>query len=259
MNRTRAFHGLGTAIAVEARKAAASRVLAWTTVFLVAGIVVLAVGAAAGAASGDERLAAKLGPLAGAGGWTGLVGVVAQVESAAALLGFGVALSWIFGREFAEGTVAGLFALPIRRSTIAVAKLAVYLAWSVIVAVLLTAAVGVAGVLLGYAATDAAGVADLVRIPALAVLTALIAAPAAWAASVGRGLLPGIAATVGLIAVAQVLAVVGLGGSIPFVAPALWAIEPGAATATGLALVPLVPLAFGGLCAWTWARLQLDR
>ncbi|GAA4048002.1 ABC transporter permease [Agromyces indicus] len=257
MTGSRPLHGIGTAIAVEARKAVASRALQGITAFLVVGIVVLAVGAAAGAASGDERLAAKLGPLAGAGGWNGLVGVVAQVESAAALLGFGVALSWLVGREFADGTVAGLFALPIRRSTIAVAKLVVYLAWAATVAVLLTGAVAIAGLALGHGVTDAA--ASLLRIPALAVLTALIATPAAWAATAGRGLLPGIAATVALIAVAQVLAVVGVGGAIPFVAPALWAIEPDAATGWGLALVPVTALAFAGLCARAWSRLQLDR
>ena len=127
------------------------------------------------------------------------------------------------------------------------------------VAVLLTISVGVVGLAMGFGATDAAGAAELLRIPVLAVLTALIAVPAAWAASVGRGLLPGIAATVALIALAQVLAVVGVGGWIPFVAPALWAIEPASAPLGGLLLVPLVPVAFGGLCAWTWTRLQLDR
>lgn len=126
-------------------------------------------------------------------------------------------------------------------------------------AVLLTAVVAVLGLAMGLGASDGAGLAELARVPVLAVLTALIAVPAAWAATVGRGLLPGIGATVVLMVVAQVLAVAEVGTWIPIVAPALWAIAPSAVPAAALLIVPTVPLAFGGLCAWTWARLQLDR
>jgi ABC-2 type transport system permease protein len=248
-----------TAVAVEARKARASRVMVSITAILIGGVTVLALGMLAGAASGEEQLLAKLGPLAGAGGWAGLVGVVAQITAAGGLLAFGVALSWMFGREFADGTVGGLFALPVRRSTIALAKLAVYLAWAVGVAVVLTAAVAAVGLVLGYGATDAAGIVELVRVPVLVVLTALIAVPAAWVATLGRGLLPGIAATVVLVVIAQVMAVIGVGAWVPLVAPALWAIDPGAVPLASLFLVPSVPIAFGGLCALAWSRLQLDR
>lgn len=249
----------GTAVAVEARKARASRVMGSITVILIGGVAVLTLGMLTGAATGDEQLLAKLGPLAGLGGWAGLVGVVAQITAAGGLLAFGVALSWLFGREFADGTIGNLFALPVRRSTIATAKLVVYLAWSVGVAVGLTAAVAALGLAFGYGATDAPGVIELVRVPVLVVLTALIAVPAAWVATLGRGLLPGIAATVGLIVVAQVMAVIGIGAWVPLVAPALWAIDPGAVPVASLAIVPSVPLAFGALCALSWSRLQLDR
>ncbi|WP_022892621.1 ABC transporter permease [Agromyces subbeticus] len=249
----------GTAVAVEAGKARASRVMLSITVILVAGVAALASGMLFGVASGDEQLLAKLGPLARAGGWAGLVGVVAQITSAGGLLAFGVALSWLFGREFADGTVGGLFALPVRRSTIALAKLTVFLAWAVGVAVLLTTIVAVLGLAFGYGATDAAGTVELVRIPVLVVLTALIAVPAAWVATLGRGLLPGIAATVVLLVLAQVMAVIGVGAWVPVVAPALWAIDPGAVPAASLAIVPSVPLVFGALCALAWSRLQLDR
>lgn len=249
----------GTAVAVEARKARASRVMLSTTVILVVGVAALASGMLFGVASGDEQLLAKLGPAAAAGGWSGLVGVVAQITSAGGLLAFGVALSWLFGREFADGTVGGLFALPVRRSTIALAKLTVFLAWAVGVAVLLTAVVAVLGLAFGYGATDAAGAVEIVRIPVLAVLTALTAVPVAWVATLGRGLLAGIAATVVLLVLAQVMAVIGVGAWVPVVAPALWAIDPDAVPAVSLAIVPSVPLVFGALCALAWSRLQLDR
>ncbi|HET6673121.1 MAG TPA: ABC transporter permease [Agromyces sp.] len=249
----------GTAIAVEVRKAAASRVMSSISAILIGGLAVLTFGILVGAASGDEQIVAKLGPLAGAGGWTGLVGIVAQITSAGGLLAFGVALSWMFGREFADATVSGLFALPIRRSTIAIAKLVVYLAWALAVAAVLTMVVAIIGIALGYGITDAAGVGNLARVPVLVVLTALIAVPAAWAATIGRGLLPGIAASVGIVVLAQVMAVIGVGAWVPFVAPALWAIAPDSVPVAALLVVPSVPLLFGALSALAWHRLQLDR
>jgi ABC-2 type transport system permease protein len=250
---------IGTAIVVEARKAAASRVMTSISAILIGGLAVLTLGLLLGAASGDEQVIAKLGPLAGAGGWPGLVGIVVQITSAGGLLAFGVALSWMFGREFADGTVSGLFALPVRRSTIAIAKLVVYLAWTLAVAAALTGTVAIIGLALGYGATDAAGAGALARVPTLVVLTALIAVPAAWAATIGRGLLPGIAASVGIVVLAQVSAVIGVGEWVPIVAPALWAIAPDAVPAAALVTVPSVPLVFGALCALAWSRLQLDR
>ena len=127
---------LRAAIAVEARKARSAHVMLWTTVLLVAGIGVLALGILAAVAAGEEQVIAKLGPLAGVGGWAGLVGIVVQVTAAGGLAAFGVALSWMFGREFADGTVAALFAMPVPRAAIALGKLIVYVIWAVGVAVL---------------------------------------------------------------------------------------------------------------------------
>jgi ABC-2 type transport system permease protein len=253
------FHGFGVALAFETRKAAASRVMVSITVLLVAGVAAIALGMLMAAASGQEQVLARLGPLAELDGWARLVGVVVQVTAAAGLGAFGVALSWMFGREFADGTVSALFALPVSRPTIALAKLAVFGVWAVGVAALLTVVIAVLGFAMGFGVTDAAGLGELVRVPVLAVLTALIAVPAAWAATIGRGLLPGIGATVVIMIVAQVLAVSGVGMWLPIVAPALWAIAPGSVPAAALLTVPSVPLVFAALCALAWRRLQLDR
>lgn len=253
------FHGFGVALGFEARKSAASRVMVSITVLLVGGVAAIALGMLLAAASGEEQVLAKLGPLAGLDGWARLVGVVVQVTAAGGLGAFGVALSWMFGREFADGTVSALFALPVSRPTIALAKLTVYGVWAAGVAVLLTVVVAVLGLAMGYGATDAAGLGELARVPVLAALTALIAVPAAWASTIGRGLLPGIGAAVVIMVVAQVLAVSDVGTWLPIVAPALWAIAPGSVPAAALLTVPSVPIVFGALCAVAWRRLQLDR
>ena len=62
----------------------------------------------------DPQLLAKLGPVAD-GDWHGFLLGAAQITGAGGLGGFAVVLAWMFGREFGDGTIAGLFALPVRR------------------------------------------------------------------------------------------------------------------------------------------------
>lgn len=247
------------ALTVEGRKTSASRAVAVTTVLLVAGIALLAGSLTWAAAQGNTQVLAQLGPVAEKTGWARLMGVVAQVTAAASLLGFGVVLSWMFGREFADGTVTGLFALPVSRPALALAKLSVYLLWALSVATLLVTLLGLVGTALGLGPVDGDVVGALARQHALTLLTALLALPAAWAATLGRGLLPGIATTVGVLVTAQVMAVAGTGAWFPFTSPALWAMRPAEVSLAQLALVGLVPLTFVPAVLRAWHRLQLDR
>jgi ABC-2 type transport system permease protein len=250
---------LAAAIAVEARKARSARVLWATGALLVLGVTALAGVTVVAARSGDAEIVAKLGPVAATGDWPALVGVAAQVTAAAALLAFGVGISWLTGREFADRTVSGLFGLPVSRGTIATAKLVVYGLWASAVCLALVVLLPVVGVVVGLGLPSGDDVAGLAREFALGLLTALIAVPAGWAASLGRGLLPGIATAVGIMAVAQIAAIAKVGAWVPFVAPAFWAVQPSTDSALALLPVPLVPLAFGLALVGVWRRLQLDR
>lgn len=251
---------LATAVAVEARKAAASRVLTSTAILLTLGVAALAAATTAAARSGNPQLAAKLGPIVAAGGWPGVLNTATQVTAAAALLAFGVALSWMFGREFTDGTITGLFAIPITRTTLALAKLVVFMLWAAMVAAAVTVAVATAGAATLGQAPGADDWAGLARLFAMALMTATLAIPAAWAATVGRGLLPAIAVVVGLMAVTQIVVVAGAGGGwFPPAAPALWALLPDTVTAGQLLLAASFPAVFGLLTVHCWHRLQLDR
>lgn len=250
---------IGIAVAVEARKAVASRVFPWTTGILGLGLAALTGGLLAAAAAGDERVLARLGPLAEAHGWALLVGTAAQILAAGGFGACGILIAWLYGREFADGTVAGLFALPVRRSSLALGKLLVFLAWALVVALGLTLLLALLGTAAGLPATDPDGAAELLRIPILTLLTAFLAVPAGWIASLVRSILAGIAATIVLLIVAQVSAVLGVGAWVPLVAPALWAIAPATVPWPALLGVVAVPVVFGGAIAVTWARMQLDR
>jgi ABC-2 type transport system permease protein len=251
--------GLRIALGAELRKAVASRVLGTVSILLVGGVAVLAGSLVLAARTGNAQVTAQLGLLADEQGWPLLIGVVLQITSAGALLAFGVALSWLFGREFSDGTVTGLFALPIRRSTIATAKLAIYFGWAIVCAIALMVLTGCLGLGLGYGVPDAAAMAGLVRLWVLTVFSALLAVPAGWATTLGRGLLPGIGVTIGIVVLAQVGVLSGVGGWVPFAAPALWAMGLAPVTVAQLLLPLLVPVLFGFATARSWSRLQLDR
>jgi ABC-2 type transport system permease protein len=163
------------------------------------------------------------------------------------------------GREFAEGTVTNLFAVPVGRGLVVAAKLAVYGVASLLVAVALPATVVGVGLLLGFGWPDEGQAMALVRLVGLVVLSGLVALPCAWAASVGRGLLPGIGLAVGVLVATQVAVVAGAGAWFPASAPALWALQQGQVDARAfLGLLALSAVA-AALTIRVWTRLQLDR
>ncbi len=250
---------MNAAVRVEALKLTRSPVGIIGSAAVVLGIGALCAVMMAALASGDPQLVAKLGPDASRD-WPGLVGTAAQVTGAGGLLAFGVVAAWLFGREFTDGTITGLFGLPVGRGTIAVAKLAVYAAWGAGVSVGVVAVVLLLGLGLGFGAPDAAVWEELGRLLALGVLSAGVAVPTAWVATITRSLLGGVSVAIGLVVVAQVGVLAGWGGWLPLAAPALWAVSG------GVAVSPIQlcgAAAFAAMAstatAWSWHRLQLDR
>jgi ABC-2 type transport system permease protein len=247
------------AIRWELRKLLRSPVGAIATAAVVVGVAALSGGMLLAAASGDPQIIAKLGPGA-VGGWEGLLAVAAQITAAGGLVAFGVVLSWLFGREFADGTVTALFGLPVGRAAIAAAKLLVFAAWATVVSVALVPALVIVGVAAGNGLPDAGTWVGLARQVCLGILTAAVALPAAWIASTTRSLLGGVGATIGLVIAAQVGVIAGAGGWMPLAAPALWAMSAGSgATALQLALSVVFGAIFAAATTLVWRRLQLDR
>lgn len=250
---------MNAALRVESLKLARSLVSVIATLAIVLGMVGLLGGITAGVAGGNPDMIAQAGSAASLD-WGGLLAGAAQITAAAALLGFGIVLAWMFGREFADGTITGLFALPISRRRIALAKLAVYLLWAMLVSTITVLGVLILGLLIGYGAPDLDAWAAFGRLWALAMFSAGLAMPVAWIATLTRSLLAGVASTIALIVIAQVGALAGVGGWIPVAAPALWAMSNGADVSPAqLTLTAGFALVFVALTSWSWSRLQLNR
>ena len=141
------------AVWAETVKLAGSTVGRVGSIAIVVGISLLSGAMLLAAASGDPQLVAKLGPAA-THDWTGFLLAAAQITGAGGLLGFGVVLSWMFGREFGDGTITGLFALPVRRSTIALAKLLIYTVWAIAISLSLAALLVIVGLVAGLGPLD---------------------------------------------------------------------------------------------------------
>ena len=138
-----------TAIAVEALKLRRSLVGIIATIAIVGGTIALLAGITAALASGNAQMLAKAGPGA-TRDWTGLLSSATQITAAGGLLGFGVVLAWLFAREFTDGTITGLFALPVGRGRIAIAKLIVYAMWVITVRITLAGCLVVLLLILGH-------------------------------------------------------------------------------------------------------------
>lgn len=248
------------ALYVEARKSAASMVMRSVTVLVLLGISVLCGALVAGAMSGNEEVLSQLGHLSTETGWPLLTGIVAQITGAAGILAAGVALSWMFGREFADRTITGLFGQPTSRVTIAAAKFIIFGGWLMVVALVLTILVLLSGFILQLGSINGEVLSQLRRQFFLVLLSGLLATPAAWASTLGRGILPGVAVTIGLIATAQVAGIISrdAAGWIPIAAPALWSLFPNEVTVWQLSTALVIPALFGVLTIHSWKTLQLD-
>lgn len=247
------------ALGVEMLKLARSPVGVIGTLAVLGGMLGLLGGITAAVAGGNPEVIAKAGAAASRD-WAGLLLGADQVAAAGALLGFGVVLSWMFAREFTDGTITGLFALPISRGRIALAKLVVYLLWTAAVGLAVTLEVLTLGLLFGYGIPDVATWRALGRMLVLVVLTGIVAVPVAWVATVARSLLAAVGVTILLVVAAQVGALAGAGGWMPLAAPALWALSAGVAVSMGqLVLTMAVSAIFATLTWMAWSRLQLDR
>ncbi|MFI9811312.1 ABC transporter permease [Saccharothrix variisporea] len=259
---------LVVAVRVEALKTRRSRVpvataAAFAFAALVGGLFMFVLQ--------DQRRARSLGllgakaTLAGAeADWPGYFAMLAQTAAVGGTVLFGLVVVWLFGREFSQGTVKDLLALPTSRTTIVVAKFVVAAGWCLLLTVQL-AVLGLAvGAVLGLPGWNA-GIAltALLRLLAVAGMTVAVMSPVALAASAGRGYLSGIAAVIATVFLAQVVAALGHGHHFPWSVPALFSGVAGPDRAMpgaiGFGLVALVGI--GGVLgtAWWWRDADQDR
>jgi ABC-2 type transport system permease protein len=250
---------MSAALRAELVKLAASLVGRAATVAVVAGTTGLAAVMLWAVRSGDPGVVAKLGTAA-TDDWNGYIGAATQVTGAGGLLGAGLVLGWMVGREFSDRAIHGLFALPIGRATLVGAKLLAFGIWAAAVAVTLPTVLVIVGALAGLGTPDEDALRALARLAVVSAAGALLATPVALAATLGRSVLAPVGVSVALLVVAEVSVIAGAGGWMPLAAPTLWAVTDGVAATLGqTALVIPFAAVWVGASLLAWHRLQLDR
>ena len=163
--------------------------------------------------------------------------------------------AWASGREFADGTVVGLFALPTSTGAIGAAKVGTVAAWSTLLAALNAAMATIGGVLVGLPAEGA--VRNAATVFVAGAIGGVSTLPTMWIATLSRGYLGGIAASLAIVVVTNLGAGFGIGRFIPWAIPSLWAMATESIAAPLLAAPLLMAAAGAALVTSSWARLQL--
>ncbi len=214
---------------IEMRKATRSRMPLFTAVmslFMPLGIgFLILVATHPGVSDKLGLVGAKANLMAYAStDWPAYLGLLALIVAAGGFLVCLLITSWVFGREFVDGTLKDLLAVPVGRESVLLAKFIVAGAWSAALAVLIFAAGLVVGAAIGLAAgSGAALLHGAVLVAVTAALVIVVETPFAFVASVGRGYLLPIGLALLALLFANLSGLIGLGQYFPWSVPGVYA------------------------------------
>jgi ABC-2 type transport system permease protein len=237
------MNDLSNAVWIELRKAIRSRMPRFTAL----GLLLLPLGVAfIMFVVKDPEFARKVGListkanlLGRSANWPSYLSLLAQTIAAAGLIFFSLMMSWVFGREFADGTLKDLLAVPVSRVTILLAKYIVVVLWSV-VATAMIIIVGLAlGMLIGLpGGTSELFIQGLMTMAITACLVIINVFPVAFFASVGRGYLLPMGIVILTLILANLVVITGWGSYFPWSVPALYT------QAIGSSNSPIEPISY---------------
>lgn len=217
---------LSDMIWIELRKVLRSRVPFFTALgFLVMPLI----GALLIFIFKDPQLARRIGLLGTkaslvilSADWTGYLTLMVEFTALGGFFFFCLAISWIFGREFTDGTLKDLLAVPVPRSKILMAKFIVAALWCAALIIETSAF----GLLLGIVIQLPGGsVTVILHGMGLLLITSLMSIilvlPFGFFASLGRGFLLPIGIAVLTVILANLSITLGWGEYFPWSVPAL--------------------------------------
>jgi ABC-2 type transport system permease protein len=156
--------------------------------------------------------------------WASYLGLSGQMIAAAGSIFFTLIISWVFGREFADGTLKDMLAVPVPRGSILMAKFIAAAIWCAAMTVLFLVAGLVTGAILQLPQGSVGIILNgsLITLVA-ACMTIVTILPFAFFASAGRGYLLPIGIVILVMILGNVVNVAGWGEYFPWAIPALFA------------------------------------
>jgi ABC-type transport system involved in multi-copper enzyme maturation permease subunit len=155
--------------------------------------------------------------------WNSYLGLLSQAVGVGGVLIFGFVASWLFGREYTDGTAKDLLALPISRAKIIHAKFIYYIIWCFVLVIsnlLLGLLIGMILDLPGWSMAD-----FFLNIKIYFISTILIVmlnTPVAFLAIYGKGYLTPLGFVAIALVLAQIIGALGFGSYFPWAIPGLY-------------------------------------
>jgi ABC-2 type transport system permease protein len=256
------MHDLTNAVWIELRKATRSRMPLFTAL----GFLVLPCGLAffmfiykyPTFARNIGLISAKANLAGGAATWPYYLGVLGQAIAIGGIAVFSLVESWVFGREFVDGTLKDLLAVPVARANILLAKFLVVALWSLLLTVMLFLVSLLFGAVIGLSQGTAEvfwqGTATLAVVACLTIVNVF---PFAFFASLGRGYLLPMGVTLLVIVIANFIVVAGWGNYFPWAVPALYAELTGKGNLEPVSYLLVLLTGLAGMAGtylwWRWA------
>lgn len=170
--------------------------------------------------------------------WNSYLGLLSQAVGVGGVLIFGFVASWLFGREYSDGTAKDLLSLPISRAKIINAKFMYYIIWcfALVISNL------VLGLIIGFALNlqgwNTAMFSDNIQTYFLTtIMIILLNTPIAFFAISGKGYLAPLGFVAILLVLAQIIGALGFGNYFPWAIPGLYSGSGGADLKADLNLI----------------------
>jgi ABC-2 type transport system permease protein len=251
------MNNLSDMIWIELRKAIRSRMPLWTglgSLFMPLGMAFLIFVAK------NPEIFQKLGLVSAkanlmaysATDWPSYLVLFAEIISAGGFFFFVMAISWVFGREFTDGTLKDMLAVPVQRSSILLAKFIVVAAWCAVMAIIIFILGLVVGAIIQLPGGSISVLLHGSTVTAITVcLVIAVVLPFALFASVGRGYLLPMGMAVLTLIMANLMMVLGWAEYFPWAIPTLFSQGESSLTPTSYWILVFTSLA-GMMATYVW-------
>jgi ABC-2 type transport system permease protein len=192
--------------------------------------------------------------------WPAYLALFAQILAMGGMILFVLAISWVFGREFTDGTLKDLLAVPVPRGSLLLAKFIVVTLWSVALAALLFGlGLGLGGLFHLPGGSMLILLQGCLRAAITSGLVIAAMLPFAFFASLGRGYLLPIGVCFIVLILANVVMAAGWGEYFPWAVLAIYAQGKEALPAASFVIVLATGLVgLAGTYAW-WKYADQNR
>jgi ABC-2 type transport system permease protein len=168
-------------------------------------------------------ISAKAQITMGAADWPSYLEFLTLGTAVGGLILFSLIGSWVFGREYSDRTVKDLLALPTSRSVIVAAKFILVACWSVALIILTFPIALIIGTALSLPEVPVQVILQGgLTLAITAILTLAVVPPILFFASAGHGYLPPMGVAILVMALAQIVGVIGYGEYFPWAIPGVY-------------------------------------